>query len=261
MKSFLKYILLGIAILFLNPSIKAQVNGIDRFAEVVDSLHQNIVFPYSIAPGIILTNVGVDKNDKMLVINYLLNPEIVDAVVENAPTENGVAQLLSGYDEVFSTSMIEAESGYKIIINSPSSDGINKTKIITVPSTAIPVVYSKLKNGDFSPLKPYLEMLQSSISNMHFPFKIVAGIYCTDAYIKGKEAHWIYLIEGDSDELNFSEEIIQNNRLNLLNNLRANLSENYIEEIKEQGITLHYTYYNEKGEKLFEFVFGRDDLI
>lgn len=48
------------------------------------------------APGITLTNVGVDRDDKMLVINYTLNPEFVDCVINNISSENGIAQLLTG---------------------------------------------------------------------------------------------------------------------------------------------------------------------
>lgn len=73
--------------------------------------------------------------------------------------------------------MIEADAGCRAIITYPAADGINKTKIVTVPATAIPIVYSKLKNGDFSSLKPYLEMLQTTFSNVKFPLKITNGIY------------------------------------------------------------------------------------
>lgn len=256
----LRYFLLAGCLLVITPAISAATGDIERFVEVVDSLHKRIVFPHNIAPGIVLTNVGVDKNEKMLVINYMLNLEMVEPVAENVASENGIAQLLTGYDEVFAISMINAEAGYKFILTSPSADGLNSSRIITVPASAIPVVYDKLKNGDYSSLKPYLEMLQSSFSNMQFPIKIVDGVWITDAYISDNEANWIYKIEGDIDASSFTDDLIQHNRINLLNNLRANMSQDYITEIEQKGITLHYTYRNERGATLFEFVFTAQDL-
>lgn len=260
MLNHLKYILLAGCVFFIAPSMAPQKSSIERFAEVVDSLHRQIVFPHNIAPGIILTNVGVNKNDKMLVINYMLNPEMVESVVKNVTSENGIAQLLTGYDEIFSISMIEAEAGYRVIITSPSADGLNKTKIVDVPASAIPKVYSKLKNGDYSSLKPYLEMIQSTISNMQFPIKIVDGVSLINVFIKGKEAHWVYRIEGDIDASKITDAVIQNNRINVINNLRANMSPDYITEIEEKGISLHYSYLDEKGNLLYEFIFTADDL-
>lgn len=260
MLNCLRYVLLSVSLFILTPSISAGNGEIERFAEVVDSLHKGIVFPYTIAPGIVLTNIGVDKDEKMLVINYMLNPEMVETVAKNVASENGIAQLLTGYDEIFSISMINAEAGYKFIITSPSADGLNSSRVITVPASAIPPVYAKFKNGDYSSLKPYLEMLQSSFSNMQFPIKIVNGVWVTDAYIKDKEANWVYKIEGDVDASSFSDETIMHNRINLLNNLRANMSHDYVTEIEQEGITLHYTYRNEQGEKLFEFIFTAQDL-
>ena len=46
----------------------------------------------------------------------------------------------------------------------------------------------------------------------------------------------------------------------LINNLRANLSPDYLIEIEEKGITLHYSYLNEKGEILYEYIFSANDL-
>ncbi len=260
MSHCVKYILLLIYLCFSVSSATAQTSNIERFAEVVDSLHSNIVFPYNIGPGIVLTNIGVDKSNKMLVINYLLNPEFVESVVKNASSENGIAQLLTGYDEIFAISMIDAEAGYMINITSPSANGQNTTETIRVPATAIPIVFEKLKNGDTSSLKPYLEMLQSTFSNIHFPLKIVEGIYLTDAFVEGKEANWIYRIEGDIENESLTDTIIQNNRINLINNLRANMSPNYLVEIEEENITLHYTYLDREGTLLFEFRFTADDL-
>lgn len=257
---YLKHLaLIGCAFL-LAPSVMAQDEAIDRFAEVVDSLHRHIVFPHNIAPGIVLTNVGVNKAEKMLVINYMLNSEMVEAVADNAASENGIAQLLSGYDEIFSTTMIEANAGYQFIITTPSPDGLNKTRIVSVAPDAISSVYARLKNGDHSPLQPYLEMLQSTFSNMQLPARIAAGVYLTDGYIKDNEAHWIYRLEGVSDTSYFSEAVLQNNRINLINTLRANLSPEYLTEIEEKGITLHYTYTGEQGEILFEFILAAADL-
>ena len=147
MRNYLKYIFLFSCAILITPSITANKNKIDRFAEVVDSLHSSLILPYSLAPGIVLTNVGVDKKDKMLLINYMVNPEIVETLIKNVSSENGIAQILTGYDEIFSISMIEAEAGYKVIITSPSEDGLNKTQFATVPASAIPKVYNKLKNG------------------------------------------------------------------------------------------------------------------
>lgn len=238
----------------------AQKSAINRFAEIVDSLHRNIVFPYTVAQGITLTNVGVDTDSKMLVINYMLNAEMVDAVASNATTENGIAQLLTGYDEIFSTSMINAEAGCKIIISSPSNNGGNESKIVTIPPSAIPAVYHKLKNGDFSSLKPYLELLQSTFSNLKFPVKIANGINLTNAYIVNKDIYWLYEIEGEMVAANISNEIIRHNRLNLINSLRSVISPDYMTEIEEQGITIHYIYKNCMGETLYEFIFTADDL-
>ncbi len=261
MRNSFKYILLIGYVFLTSPLISARNNSINRFAQVVDSLHDHIVLPQNIAPGIVLTNIGVDKNDKMLVINYMLNPGLVESVARNVSSENGIAQLLTGYDEIFSISMIEAEAGCRIIITSPSSDGINKTKIVDVPASAIPVVYDKLKRGvDHSPLKPYLEMLQSTFSNLQFPLKIVDGIYLTEAYIKEKEAHWVYRIEGVVDVTDISDAMIQNSRINLTNNLRSVMSADYVKEIEEKGISLHYTYHNIQGDVLFEYVFTATDL-
>lgn len=256
----LRYILLLGCMFFIMPSAAAKSNSIERFAEVVDSLHRNIVFPYNMAPGITLTNVGVDRDDKMLVINYTLNPEFVDCVINNISSENGIAQLLTGYDEIFSVSMIEADAGCRAIITYPAPDGINKTKIVTVPAAAIPVVYSKLKNGDFSSLKPYLEMLQTTFSNIKFPLKITNGIYLVNAFIKDKEANWIYRIEGHTNSPDINDDVIKNNRINLINNLRANMSPNYLNEIEQQGISLHYTYLNDAGDILYELRFTAEDL-
>ena len=260
MTKYLKYIFLIVCVIFFEQPIAANNNKIDRFAEVVDSIHSSFVFPYNIGPGIIITNIGVDKKDKMLVINYTLNPGIVESIIKNVSSENGIAQLLTGYDEIFSISMIEADAGYKIIITSPSDDGINKTQIVTVPASAITAVYSKLKNGDNSPLKPYLKVLEDSFANMQFPQKIANGVSIINGYVKDKEAHWVYRIEGNIDSSKINDNIIQNNRFNLINNLRSILSPDYLTEIEERGITLHYTYLNDRNDVLFEFVFTANDL-
>ncbi|MDE6322998.1 MAG: hypothetical protein K2L85_02625, partial [Paramuribaculum sp.] len=102
MRNSFKYILLIGYVFLTSPLISARNNSINRFAQVVDSLHDHIVLPQNIAPGIVLTNIGVDKNDKMLVINYMLNPGLVESVARNVSSENGIAQLLTGYDEIFS---------------------------------------------------------------------------------------------------------------------------------------------------------------
>ena len=243
MRIFLKFIILFICAIFITYTASAKISKIDRFAQVVDSLHSSMVFPYNVAPGIILTNIGVDKEDRLLVINYTLNPEFVESVLRNASTENGIAQLLTGYDEIFSISMIEAEAGFRTIVTFPTADGINRTQFITVPASAIPIVYSKLKNGDYSSMKPYLEMLENTFSNMQFPLKVVNGVY---------------LINIDSS--NITDDIIQHNRINVLNNLRANLNPDYLSEIEDKGITLHYSYLNDKGNILYEFIFTADDL-
>ena len=227
---------------------------------MVDSIHGSMVFPYNVAPGIVLTNIGVDKKDKLLVINYTLNPEFVESVLRNASTENGIAQLLTGYDEIFSISMIEAEVGFRTIVTFPTADGVNRTQFVTVPASAIPIVYSKLKNGDYSSLKPYLEMLEDTFSNMKFPLRVVNGVYLVNGFIKDKEANWVYRIEGDVNSSNITDDVIQHNRINILNNLRANLTTNYLSEIEEKEITLHYSYLNEKGDILYEFIFTADDL-
>lgn len=260
MRNFLKYMLIiGCALIIAQPII-ASDSSIERFAAMVDSIHRQIVFPHNVGPGIVLTNIGVDKKDKMLVINYTLNRELVESVVKNVSSENGIAQLLTGYDEIFSISMIEAKAGYRTIITSPSEDGLNKTEIVTVPASAIPVVYAKLKNGDYTSLKPYLEMLQTSFSNMRFPLKIVESISLINAFIRDKSANWVYRIEGDIDKSAITDAVIQNNRMNVLNNLRANISPDYVTEIEEQEISLHYTYLDKEGELLYEFIFTADDL-
>lgn len=105
MHKYLKFIFLFVCVIFITHSITAKNSSIDRFAEVVDSLHSSMVFPYNVAPGIVLTNIGVDKKDKMLVINYTLNPEFVESVIKNASSENGIAQLLTGYDEILDVLM------------------------------------------------------------------------------------------------------------------------------------------------------------
>ena len=103
-------------------------------------------------------------------------------------------------------------------------------------------------------------MLGDTFANMQLPLKVVNGVYLINGFIKDKEAHWVYRIEGDIDSSNFTDDIVRNNRLNLINNLRANLSSNYLTEIEEQGISLHYTYLNEKDDILFEFIFTANDL-
>lgn len=251
---------LALVYMFVAPSLSAHNNGIERFAEVVDSLHRHIVFPYNMAPGIVLTNVGVDKGEGMLVVNYLLNPEYVDVVSNNVASENGIAQLLTGYDEIFSISMIEAEAGFRTIITYPDADGLNKTKIVTVPASSIPIVYNKLKNGDYSSLKPYLEMLQSTFSSMQFPVKIANGIYLINAIIKDKEVDWIYKVDGDIKASDISDTIIQNNRNSLINTLRSNMSPDYLIEIEEKGISLRYSYFNERGDLLYELILTAEDL-
>ena len=260
MRIFLKFIILFICAIFITYTASAKISKIDRFAQVVDSLHSSMVFPYNVAPGIILTNIGVDKEDRLLVINYTLNPEFVESVLRNASTENGIAQLLTGYDEIFSISMIEAEAGFRTIVTFSTADGINRTQFITVPASAIPIVYSKLKNGDYSSMKPYLEMLENTFSNMQFPLKVVNGVYLINGFIKDNEANWVYRIEGNIDSSNITDDIIQHNRINVLNNLRANLNPDYLSEIEDKGITLHYSYLNDKGNILYEFIFTADDL-
>lgn len=260
MRNYRKFIFLFLCLIFITHMITAKNSKIDRFAEVVDSIHSSMVFPYNIAPGLVLTNVGVDRKEKMLVVNYMLNPEVVEAFLKNVSSENGIAQILTGYDEIFSITMIEAEAGYKIIATYPSTDGLNKTQFVTVPASAIPIVYYKLKNGDYSSLKPYLEMLESTFSNMQFPLKLVNGISLINGFIKDKEANWVYRIEGNIDSSNITDDIIRNNRINLINSLRTKISPDYLTEIEEQGISLHYTYLNEKDDVLYEFVFTADDL-
>lgn len=242
------------------PFAKAQQSAINRFAEVVDSLHSHIIFPYTVAQGITLMNIGVDTDNKMLVINYMLNPDMVDAVANNAVTDNGIAQLLTGYDEIFSTSMIDAGAGCKIVISSPSKNGDSTSKIVTIPLSRISPVYQKLKNGDFSSLKPYLELLQSTFSDLKFPLKIANGILLTNAYIVNKDVYWMYEIEGEIIADNISDEIIQLNRLNMINSLRSTIAPEYTKEIEEQGIKIHYVYKNNKGEELYDFVFTDEDL-
>ena len=259
MRNILKIVFLFGFFAFVSHSVKAN-DKIDRFAEVVDSLHSSIVFPHNIAPGIVLTNVGVDKNERLLVVNYLLNPELVESIINNASSENGIAQLLSGYDEIFAISMIDADAGYRVMVTSPSADGLNQSRFATVPSSDIAAVYSKLKSGDSTPLKPYLEMLQTSFDNMQFPFKIVNGIYIIKGFINDKEANWVYRVEGNLDSSSFTDEIIQHNRMNLINGIRKTLSEDYLKEIEEKGITLHYTYLNENFDVLYELIFTADDL-
>lgn len=260
MCKYFKYIFLFVCVIFITNPIAAKNSSVDRFAEVVDSIYGSMVFPYNVAPGIVLTNIGVDKKDKLLVINYTLNPEFVESVLRNASTENGIAQLLTGYDEIFSISMIEPEVGFRTIVTFPTADGVNRTQFVTVPASAIPIVYSKLKNGDFSSLKPYLEMLEDTFSKMKFPLRVVNGVYLINGFIKDKEANWVYRIEGDVDSSNITDDVIQHNRINVLNNLRANLTTNYLSEIEEKEITLHYSYLNEKGDILYEFIFTADDL-
>lgn len=103
-------------------------------------------------------------------------------------------------------------------------------------------------------------MLETTFSNMQFPLKVVNGVYLINGFIKGNEANWVYRIEGNVDSSNITDDIIQHNRINVLNNLRANLSPDYLREIEEKGITLHYSYLNEKGDVLYEFIFSADDL-
>ena len=246
MRKYLKYIFPFVCVIFITHSITAKNSRIDRFAEVVDSIHSSMVFPYNVAPG--------------RVLNYTLNPEFVESVIKNASSENGIAQLLTGYDEIFSISMIDAEAGFRTIVTYPTADGLNKTQFVTVPASAIPIVYSKLKNGDFSSLKPYLEMLEYTFSNMKFPLKVVNGVYLINGFIKDKEANWVYRIEGDVDLSNITDDIIQHNRMALINNLRANINPDYLIEIEEKGITLHYSYLNERGEILYEYIFSANDL-
>ncbi len=260
MRKFLKFIVLFICAIFITYTASAKISKIDRFAEVVDSIHSSMVFPYNVAPGVVFTNIGVDKKDKLLVINYTLNPEFVESVIKNASSENGIAQLLTGYDEIFSISMIDAEAGVRIVVTYPTADGLNKTQFVTVPASAIPLVYSKLKSGDYSSLKPYLEMLEYTFSNMKFPLKIVNGVYLINGFIKDSEANWVYRIEGDIDSSNITDDIIRHNRMALINNLRANLNPDYLIEIEEKGITLHYSYLNDKGNILYEFIFTAEDL-
>lgn len=260
MKKRLIYLIFAYCACAFAPHMAAEDNAIERFAHVVDSLHSSIVFPHNIGPGIVLTNVGVDKNERMLVIGYMLNPELVESVVRNAGSENGIAQILTGYDEVFSISMIDANAGYKILITSPASDGSTNTETVTVPASAIPAVYTKLKNGDYSSMKPYLEMLADTFSHMQFPVKIAAGIYLTEAYITNNQAHYVYKLEDDIDVSNIPDAAVQNIRMNLANNLRKNISPEYMTEIEEKGISLFYTYNNEQGELLYEFVFTAENL-
>lgn len=260
MQNFRHIISVIVSFFFCASFASAQTISINRFAEVVDSLHRSIVFPYTVAPGITLVNVRVDTDNKLLVINYMLNPDVVDAVANNASTENGIAQLLTGYDEIFSTSMLEAEAGCKILISFPSNNGGIESKIVTITPSAISEVYHKLKNGDFTPLKSYLEMLQSTFSNMKFPFQVSNGINLIDAYIANNDVYWIYEIKGELVASDISDEIIQNNRFNLISSLRINIAPEYITEIEEKGIAIHYVYKNSKSEPLFDFTFTANDL-
>lgn len=255
-----KYIFLIAFLLLCSSAVKAQKSNIERLAEVVDSLHSNIVYPYNIAQGLVITNVGVDKTEKMLVVNYLLNSNLVETFAKNIASENGIAQILTGYDEIFSKSMIDAEAGFKIIITSPAADGSNTSKIVTIPADSIPIVYNKLKNGDSSPLLPYLEMLRTSISNMQLPMKIANGISLVNAFINDKDANWIYQFENDFNLSNLSETELRNNRLKMINNLRSSIDPHYIIEMEEQGITLHYTYLDKNGDKLYEVIISSEDL-
>ena len=109
-------------------------------------------------------------------------------------------------------------------------------------------------------MKPYLEMLENTFSNMQFPLKVVNGVYLINGFIKDNEANWVYRIEGNIDSSNITDDIIQHNRINVLNNLRANLTPDYLSEIEDKGITLHYSYLNDKGNILYEFIFTADDL-
>lgn len=93
-----------------------------------------------------------------------------------------------------------------------------------------------------------------------FPLKITNGIYLVNAFIKDQEAHWVYKIEGHTNSADINDDIIKNNRINLINNLRANMSPNYLNEIEEQGISLHYTYLNDAGDFLYELRFTAEDL-
>lgn len=95
---------------------------------------------------------------------------------------------------------------------------------------------------------------------MKFPLKITNGIYLVNAFIKDKEANWVYRIEGHTNSPDINDDVIKNNRINLINNLRANMSSNYLNEIEEQGISLHYTYLNDAGDILYELRFTAEDL-
>ncbi|MDE6042799.1 MAG: hypothetical protein K2G07_04535 [Muribaculaceae bacterium] len=242
------------------PSLSAHNSAVERFAVIVDSLHKHIVLPLNIAPGIVLTNIGVDKDENSLVINYMLNPELVDAVVANASSENGVAQLLTGYDEIFAQSMIEADACAKIVITSPSSDGKNNIHTVTIPVSDIKMVYHKLKKGDASPLMPYLEALKSTFSNMQFPVKIVEGINMINVNVIENEVCYTYKFEVNVDASKITDNLLLSSRQMTLANLRANLIPEYIAEIKEKGIKIRYNYLNNNGEALYEFVFSAEDF-
>ena len=125
---------------------------------------------------------------------------------------------------------------------------------------------AKIPLPDISPILgsdtiwAYRNKMEYTFSNMKFPLKVVNGVYLINGFIKDKEANWVYRIEGDVDSSNITDDIIQHNRMALINNLRANINPDYLIEIEEKGITLHYSYLNEKGEILYEYIFSANDL-
>lgn len=52
MQKFLSVIFAVICISFCASFAKAQKSAVSRFAEIVDSLHRDIVFPYTVVQGI-----------------------------------------------------------------------------------------------------------------------------------------------------------------------------------------------------------------
>lgn len=95
---------------------------------------------------------------------------------------------------------------------------------------------------------------------MQFPVKIANGIYLINAIIKDKEVDWIYKVDGDIKASDISDTIIQNNRNSLINTLRSNMSPDYLIEIEEKGISLRYSYFNERGDLLYELILTAEDL-
>ena len=261
MMKYLKSVILIGCFFMCLPSLGAKNKAVERLAEVVDSLHRGIYYPYTMSLSMTLTNVGVDKKDKMVVFSFISSQGMEESLGKMLASENGTAQMLASYDEILALSMLEAKAGFKYFISGPAADGKTKTTTIKVSPSEVSAMYYKLKNGEFSPIQPYLEMIQSTISNTSIPLNMGNGNTLSNAYIKDNEIHWVYTLDDSVAEFNrnLPESSLQEKRRNIVNTLGKNMAPVYLKEMEEKGITTYFTYLDKQGNLLFELIITADD--